>query len=322
MGTLHALLPLVPLLQKRFSEPIQLLAWNHLIPSEIAGQNGVQLFSDFRQFQESISEPCSFLLTGTSEKSLEDSELWQWAETKKIPSFAFVDQWSNIAVRFEKAKSAPGHIFAIDSWCAAEIKKLELPSKIHVVGTPLWDMLNDIRRGNIRSKEAVFVTEPVSARPLKEHLEIHGYQDLDSLEWALDALNLWLENTGEKISLKIKLHPRDSAERVESWLNAHRSKIDVQITEDNKQKILSEAEFVFGDRSMLLVEASLVGAPVVSFQPGRKSESPATDREGLEVVTDKTQILSAMKKAQLNKPHLPRISSSEQIVKILEQEVL
>lgn len=322
MGTLHALLPLVSRMRDLKGEPLHLLGWDHLIPKDAAASLGITLFKNFEQFSELVPSRPAFLLTGTSEKSVEDEKLWSWARQNGVPSFAFVDQWSNIAIRFKDIQIAPDHIFVLDDWCANEVKKLKLSSRIHIVGTPLWDELSNIsRKKNGNGCEAVFITEPVSVMPLEEHIRIYGYQDLDSLNWALKALASWQKSSGAACTLKIKLHPRDSAERVNAWLRKQNHQWNVQITNDSKQVTLETADFVFGDRSMFLVEASLVGVPVVSFQPHRKISSPATDRRGIEVVTTENELDGAMAKAKENVAWLPSVKSSDKILGIIKREL-
>lgn len=321
MGTLHALLPLISHMRSQLSEPL-LLGWDQLIPKETADSFGLLLFNDVNRFLELAPARTSFLLTGTSEKSEEDSKLWQWAFENNIPSFAFVDQWSNIAIRFKNAVRAPDHILVLDGWCAEEVKKLNLSSKVHITGTPLWDDLSTVIRKTKSDKcEAVFVTEPVSVMPLEEHIALHGYQDLDSLKWAIVALEQWQAHTGKKCILKIKLHPRDTEQRIKDWLENQKPQVEIQISNEDKQTTLRTADYVFGDRSMLLVEASLIGIPVVSFQPNRKSVSPATDRDGIEVVTKQTDILTAMKRALHNTSHLPAVKASEKIMEVINGEL-
>jgi len=322
MGTLHALLPLVSHMRSQMAVPPALLGWDQLIQKSVADSFGLRLFKDFNQFLELASTEAEFLLTGTSEKSEDDSKLWRWAFENKIPSFAFVDQWSNIGIRFKNIVCAPDHILVLDDWCAQEIKKLSLSSKIHITGTPLWDDLTTIARRTRSYKcEAVFVTEPVSVMPLEEHIQIHGYQDLDSLKWAIAALEQWQKHSGEKCILKIKLHPRDTELRLQSWLKKETPQVEVQITNDDKRTTLESADFVFGDRSMFLVEASLIGIPVVSFQPHRKTTSAATDRAGIQIVTSEAEIMPALQRAQKNTSRLSAVKSSEKIFDVIAGEL-
>ncbi|MGZ5280636.1 MAG: hypothetical protein ACXWC9_11860, partial [Pseudobdellovibrionaceae bacterium] len=79
---------------------------------------------DFAYFQARPSHNFEFLITGTSLESEEDSQFWQWARQKSIHSFAFVDQWVNLAPRFENAVSHPDVLLVPEENIVPELKSL------------------------------------------------------------------------------------------------------------------------------------------------------------------------------------------------------
>jgi hypothetical protein len=276
--------------------------------------------SDLRDFQNRISSDAGCLITGTSLDSEADSTFWAWARQHSIPSFAFIDQWVNLGARFEKAKTHPDHLLVPEKIIVPEIESLRLPSKIHVVGTPVWDVLRKLSRASKIPGLVTFATEPASMTGGQEaYRQLNGYDDMQSLELALKCLGNQPRADRKEWQFEIKLHPIDQLSRVQNALAQFEIPKNVRISfsEKNKKEMLEQSEFVFGNRSMLLVESSLVGAFVISFQPNRKTSSPATDREGIAVITNEAEFPAALRKALMNRPHLPQIFSCEVIYQLV-----
>jgi len=277
---------------------------------------------DFAYFQARPSHNFQVLITGTSLESEEDSLFWQWARQKSIRSFAFLDQWVNLAPRFENAVTHPDVLLVPEENIVPELKSLGLPSKIEVVGTPIWDVLQKYSRENKSRGLAVFATEPASAAGGQEaYRKLNGYDDMQSLEMAIACLGKSPRADRKEWRLEIKLHPIDKIERVQKTLERIQipANVLVRFTEKSKKEVFEQADFVFGNRSMLLVEASLVGAYVISFQPHRLTTSPATDREGIAVVTEESQFPQALRTALKNQKHPPKIFSCEAIFQLLKK---
>lgn len=277
--------------------------------------------SDVHSFQSQVALDVQCLITGTSLQSEADSEFWSWAREQSVSSFAFVDQWVNLAQRFEKIQTAPDAILVPEENVVPDIQALRLGSQIHVVGTPVWDILRKISRDNKVRGLVVFATEPASAAGGQEaYRSLNGYDDMDSLEMAIRFLTATPRADRQKWQLEIKLHPIDNASRVQSKLATLSipENVTVSISSKTKKEILEQADFIFGNRSMLLVEASLIGIYVISFQPGRRTTSPATDREGISVVTQAADFQTAVRDALKNKPHLPSLFSCEAIFQVLK----
>ncbi len=297
----------------------QVEAYN-LNPKEAAAD--FILTPDLAFFQAKVSKETRFLITGTSLQCEEDSQYWQWAHENSVTSLAFIDQWVNIAARFENSKCHPDVVLVPEENIVPEVKSLKLQSDIQVVGTPAWDVLKKISRENKIPGLAVFATEPASASGGQEaYRKINGFDDMQSLELAIQCLGKSPRADRKKWHLEIKLHPIDHKSRIEHTLQqlSLPENVTVGFSERSKMDILAQADFIFGNRSMLLVEASIVGVYVISFQPHRKTASPATDRAGIAVVTDASEFPFALRTALTNRPHLPELNSSETIFQLLKK---
>lgn len=315
-GTQHAFEPLRQHLQKLGFE-IQAFYLN--ANSNLENWTPLKDFNDFSK----LSLKPDFLITGTSLQSAEDSLFWKWAADQKVMSFAFVDQWVNIGKRFENITEAPDHILIPEENIKTEFQKLYLRSQIHITGTPLWDDLGNYKNlvGSKRIKNfVVFATEPMAdSEAFQKHRAEHGFDDMDSLELCIKALQ---QKSAGPWKLNIKLHPIDSIFRVEkriSELSAHLRGIQISWDKLSKKDVFERATYLCGMRTMLLVEGSFLGMPVLSFQPNRKTTSLATDRPGIALVTKLEEASKAFEQAEKNKEHLPLKKSTELISSLLKK---
>jgi hypothetical protein len=323
-GTLQALSPLRKYFEESLNYQTQLLCWKALISEEIIStETNSGRFLDINEFEKLARNDVDFVITGTSSDCREDSQIWDWAKRKGIPSFGFIEQWSFIEMRFADIVCLPDFILVVDEQVGDAVKKMNLNTPIHVVSTPVWDGLAELLPivGKARKENlAVFLTEPSSVPGgVEEYKEINGYEDLDSLEFALQALSDWAVAQDQDWVFSIRLHPRDHRKRIEQALqeissrkNLHRIKID--FSKLSRQEIFESAHIILGNRSIFLVEASMLGIPVVSFQPNRLNESMATDRPGIEVVTSQAQSVQALKKAVLNKARISASQNSRELM--------
>ncbi len=244
-----------------------------------------------------------FTLTGTSFEARDDSLYWKWSLEQHRPALAFVDQWVNYAERFQiDAQGAvPSHALAIDEIAARRLAELPVAlSRIVVTGSPAFDDLLAQFVPGARSSQpcAVFATEPITGPGGESaYHALHGFTDADALRAVVHGLAEHAKASGSRWRLLVKLHPMDSATRIEPVLRngLNSSQVDVMLTHEQKAPLFGAADMVFGTRSMFLYEAALLGLPTISVQPFRKTTSDLTDEHaGIVVITDPAQLTAAI----------------------------
>jgi hypothetical protein len=249
-----------------------------------------------------ISSPPTFLFTGTSECGDDDKKYWEWAKGLGIKTIAWLDQAVRMEERFpiNEPSSLPDVLLSTNENVLNHPKVINLKCNKDSKGSPyLAKLQKEIKRSQSPQNIAIFASEPT---PESYKLE-HGIDDASSLIYALKTLSLLKENW----TLIIKPHPRDSQERLESILSTISTGKNIQVTILNIEKLdaFRKAKLVFGMRSMFLVEASSLGIPTVSFQPGRKTDYSLIDKnEGIfvsETIVEPQKLNSLLSNTHLKK---------------------
>lgn len=258
-----------------------------------------------------LSENPDFIITGTSACDFTEKYLWKASEKLNIPSFAILDQWINYGIRFsrystaeigeyEKDKSLPylpSRILVMDEYAREEAIKDGLdPSKILVSGQPYFEtllkekekasseMLKELRsRLGIGSDDLIitFASEPVSKDYKNDYW---GFNEKTIFEQLFEGVKEVSKRSGKKISMIIKVHPREDEGCFEG-IASETEKLKIIIDRDSKPMyLILISDIVAGMSSMFLIEAAIIGKPVLSLLMGmnNKRESPfVLDRKGI-----------------------------------------
>ena len=210
-----------------------------------------------------------------------ERQLWQWAHRKNILSVAVLDQWQNYALRFsgqtpnERLVYFPDKICVMDDLAKNEMIEDGVPlERIVITGQPAFERLqigtkNSPKKAemlrsklNISTREKIltFVAESLQ----KDFGNTLGYNELttfDAVGTILSELNL------NHLTIIIKLHPENQLSEfkgfIKKWpnLNIHLIKDEFLTSE-----IFNISTFVIGMSSIMLVEADIVGKPVISLE--------------------------------------------------------
>lgn len=205
------------------------------------------------------------------------------ARAKSIPAVAVLDHWCGYKDRFSLSNSGlldalPNIICVMDKTAQEDMIKLGFPKDIlHVTGNPHCDVIigkryefdrldrNKIRK-NIGIKEnehiVLFVSEPL----FEDHGGDRGYTEFQVLR---DVQNALAANSKySNVVVWIKLHPREKIDKFNHMiLNADLSKFRIIRDEMDVYHLAKAVDVIVGMTSMLLIEYSLLGIPVISFQP-------------------------------------------------------
>jgi len=226
----------------------------------------------------------SVLVTGTSEKAAADAAQWRWARRRRIPTLAYLDQGINLELRF--AEDWPDAVATISEKDSARVRSLAPGSvAVHTTGSPAVEAfaaeVERLRESGIAAEPGriAFATEPITGMSPDAYRRINGFTDEDAFAMAKRAV---AAHRGAK--LVVRLHPRDSVAR---WPGAEFDQY-ARSTES-----AARAQVICGTRSLFLAQAAAAGVPVVSLQPGRRTESP------IDLPTAETddQALAALRRA-------------------------
>lgn len=243
------------------------------------------------------------LLVGTSLNPVElEKQFIAAANDIGLPSLAVLDFWSNYGRRFSDADGnlvyIPDLIAVMDERARDEMMAEGFdPEQLVIAGQPAFDDLvmwrsrfTSAKRQAIRNALGagsgelliLFASQPLSVlygtdpqNPLYP-----GYTEQEVLRTLVNALDHIAEQSGQKIVLAIRPHPR---ERVESFNTVKcRTAHLVLSTDGESRDIAMASDLVIGMNTVLLVEACYLGCLVVSLQPGLRIPDPLpTNRSGL-----------------------------------------
>lgn len=259
-----------------------------------------------------IKERPDFIITGTSSDDFTEKYLWKVGEELGIPSFAIIDQWINYGIRFSKYKSneiseynsdnkfhfLPSKILIMDEYAKEEAIKEGLDtSRLIVTGQPHFEnilkyketssqeFINNIRRKlDINNSDFLitFASEPIS-KDYCSTLNHIGYTEKTILEAILEKLEKITFVSGRKISVIIKLHPRENIETYHDIISFKYDKINIHIDKtSNPFDLILASDLICGMSSMFLIESVILGKPIISVQIGLNKENPfILDRRGI-----------------------------------------
>ena len=250
---------------------------------------------NLRNFIHAISP--QVVVTGTSADDHTEKYLWHVCSEENIPSLAIIDQWCNYGIRFsdygvdkiqqydlEKTHTwLPTRIATLDDFAKKEMIEQGIPEKIiDVCGQPYFEMLlnyinnknNSEYRPNNDNFNIVFCSEPITATYGNNALHTKGYTELTifkSLVAILDDLNT---ETEKQIKLIIRPHPKEDKYKLSACLDDYvniKWKIDASTP---SWELIDKADLVCGMSSMFLIEALIIGKPIMSIQIGLCTEDP------------------------------------------------
>lgn len=254
-----------------------------------------------------IEESPDFLITGTSADDYTEKYLWKACEKIGIKNFAILDQWVNYGVRFskfsidelneyEKSKEheyLPYKILVMDEYAKEQMILTGIEDiKLLVSGQPYFDYLIDIQE-NFNEKNIIdfknnmgtdggdvvitFASEPISMTYKETDISEHywGYTERTIFKQFIKVLNNIAENNKIKIKLIIRLHPKEDENNYKDILDSISSKY-ISITVDKKLngfELICASDLICGMSSMFLIEAAIIGKPIMSMQMGLKREN-------------------------------------------------
>ena len=245
------------------------------------------------------------IVTGTSSEDFTERHLWRAAERAEITSFAVLDQWTNYRMRLiseggDPTKQCatselivPSFFFIMDEFARKEMCALGIDhEKLVVSGQPFFDYIRKtgdrFRKGEIQQLRReltgtqgglvfVFASQPTASVNRQNGIaeDYWGYTEKTVLKSVVRCLSKLTEEMAVKVTLVLRLHPKDESNVYQDALAASSNSIKVVIDrETDSSLLLKAADLIIGMFSMLLLEAAILERRFISVQIGLKRENP------------------------------------------------
>jgi len=276
------------------------------------GLRGLNIVHDFRKttpenlevFLKKIAP--NFVITGTSGNDMTERYMWQAASKLNIPSFAILDSWINYEMRFSANDS--GYFFPSKICVADDTAKTKVcidgltDDMLLTTGNPYYEFVlkknvQAIKRNlpdgrNLKNKDnltILFISEPISKFYKKSFNseKYLGYTEKTIFKNIYSSIQKTFKKSDTKIKLLIKLHPKDDRSNFDNIIKKlnHNPKITICKIDEAKLSnwdLINSSDIVCGMGSTLLVEAFLLGKPVLSVYIGLKKDYPSVfDKVGM-----------------------------------------
>jgi hypothetical protein len=147
--------------------------------------------------------------------------------------------------------------------------------------------------GDIANRYVTYVSQPLSEFFTREAL---GFTEAEVLEAVVAALSEVLEKRSARAHLILRPHPRETSFAAP---RAHPSRVRLRVMahhEMDARHLVAASDLVIGMNSMLLMEASLLHVPVVSYQPDLRISDPLPSNAlgWSRAVTARTELAEAL----------------------------
>ena len=292
---------------------------------------------DIMQEQAEISQKsvCAFVadkqprlvLTGTSADDLTEKYMWRAAGQLGIGSIAVLDQWVNYGLRFSpygvaeadkfdrdrRIEYMPAKICVMDELARTEAEADGIdPARLAVTGQPYFETLlkkTDASQGpTLRSRLGIaagekllmFVSEPIcdTYRETDGSGHYWGYTERTIFRAVLEAAEALSESMPGRLTIMVRHHPKEKRGNFADIIGCARGGCRVIVDSGALARdAIDAADLVVGMSSMLLLEAAVLGRPVLSVQIGLRRRNPfVLCRMGsLQPVTDPAGLVQALK---------------------------
>lgn len=222
--------------------------------------------------------------TNIPEQDRSETDFWENCRKFGVPALAFLDQWQNYSLRFfgqgpHDHSQLPDYINCINQVGQEEMVAEGFPAErlvqfgqpyltsvIEQAKTLQRDEIRDKLGLNAATKVYLFVSEPIS----EYYGKTWGYDQFDAADRFLQIV---AQAEGERVAI-VKMHPKDDLEKFHYFETKYPS-LNITFLQQEATPVESVvmADEIYGMTSIMLLEAFLLGRPVVSLQPNLAVES-------------------------------------------------
>ncbi|MDD3463386.1 MAG: hypothetical protein PHW07_07080 [Sulfurospirillaceae bacterium] len=207
------------------------------------------------------------ILYGTGWQNHLEYHFLEYAKEYKLPSFAFLDHWTNYRERFgypnpNWQNNLPSYIVAHDKTSEQKAKELGLPNVIAIKNYALLAQLKAFKKTK-EDDTLLFLSEPTAKVALASFKDANfwGFNEKKVFEDILTCKDIF--GCGKII---IRLHPSDSRETYEAIDNT------VEFSKATLLEDIAKAKLIIGIDTIALYTAYLLGKKVISYIPSNKRE--------------------------------------------------
>ena len=222
--------------------------------------------------------------TSLPERDMSEKHLWRNARNAGIPTMAFLDQWQNYVQRFsgvtdvDRLAFMPDYINCINATGKSDLLNVGFNRDMLIeFGHPYLSSLDgiaaDLDVASVRKRLGIEPAQKLAlfaSEAIREHFGgARGYDQYDALRVFMNMLT----TSSVKYKALIKLHPKDVHEEYQRILREYSNLMPVIVhNQANSVECIQIADCVCGMTSIMLIEAFVLGKPVVSIQPGLRVE--------------------------------------------------
>jgi hypothetical protein len=258
------------------------------------------------------------LLVATSMNPGPDMAVLREGKRRGVPVVGLLDSWTNYQRRFlgpderdVSVAAMPEVLGVMDDFAVGELTALGFPrALVRVVGQPAFDGLSrPTVAGRARARKALSVgKQPLVVFFSQSIAEDYGAPDAETYRGydqvnAAEALWTALADVSLDAALVVKPHPRERVGQF-AHLEAEAGARLRVVPSSPAGDLIAAADLVVSMTSITLVEAMLAGRPIISLQPGLRSDDLLVlNRMGVAApVTDVRALPAAIKAAFAAKP--------------------
>lgn len=275
------------------------------------------------------------VITGTSLDDFTERYLWKASEELHIKSFAVLDQWMNLGIRFSDCDYSqeqayhknPSHpylpyrILAMDELAKELLVKEGIEEdRIVLTGQPHFDTVRSrfehARRIYGWDKwNIVFASEPICQDydQCDETKLYWGYNERTIFASLYRSLERITAIRQDGVRLIIRPHPREDREYWDKVAGKFQnSNIILEVDRENDSfSLMKSADLICGMSSMFLLESIICGKQVLSIAIGLKGENPfVLDRMGqCKSILSEEELVDKLKQIFLRKEDLAAINT-------------
>mgnify|MGYP002511443057 CR=1 FL=1 len=305
-------------------------AWKRLADAGLPARNidkecATLTYADIKNFLK--RQKPDLVITSTSLDDFTERYLWKASEELHIKSFAILDQWMNLGIRFSDCDYSqeeryrrdrrhpylPYRILAMDELAGELLKEDGIHAeKIALTGQPHFDTVRERfqHAAQVYGSDkwnVVFASEPIYRNYdcCDGTKRYWGYNERTIFDNLYDCLQKAAADAPGQIRLIIRPHPREDREYWDALADKlNNAGITLAVDSENDSfSVLKSADLVCGMSSMFLLEAMICGKQVVSVAIGLKRENPfVLDKTGqCKSVLTEEELLDKLKQAFLQK---------------------
>ncbi len=197
------------------------------------------------------------LVTGTSWTSTVELEAIKLCKEHEIVTVSILDYWCNYSERFkfEGGYIFPDLYYVMDELASKEAQASGVdPKIIKIVGNPGLDRL--VSKKSVSRKKVLFISQPLSELYGDEN---DGYTEFDAFEGVIIACKEL------KVTPYIKFHPHET-EKMKDLYGKYSVDGDIE-------EIARDFDVIVGMTTMGLLQGSLIGIPVINYEPNLNKDS-------------------------------------------------